>query len=730
MAHGQHAEDTHRDDCFEIETRLVADDGTVLFSVERLERWLAQRSSSLLRWCWIIHDEDRYTVDDCLNPDGTPPDPVLAVADEGVYLSIDLKLRVWLIVQWKSKADKFEMRGWFDELKPEHIHCAVQAKNYLSFKQIAKELAIPAQYVQKSTAHFPKESPLRGKKFEAMATYQTHKDDVQRAKGKHVYPDSAVHTSGFDYTELTIEYLELKAKASASRMTRTEIDAVINDTYAGKISVSEVIEQYGYAFYHAHMKAFDDARQAFLASDAFEIPSRTSIYIGPESRFAAKHPDEIAGIGKSKLAKRIGLALTPDLPESAAVHTVTDLKVAFDRYVEQPTIIFTESRPGGFMSILGRETTFNILEDYPDKSSTNIKFGDKVLVNRYNIVNGIQPWKKFLDGLAGEYVDKHGEHHPAEARTQAYRRFALVIAVTPTAYDVYVNKGILTRDERFFTSFMRMAHGEVRVSRIITTYGGEAFAKLFTPVVNAVVEQVNQIVSMRADYIMDVGDILPEDEPVITFYDQDTALVIDADHPDGWYPDNPGLEAERLARFNFESDETWLLDRYEYFSVFLPTYADALGRMDIAKYLPPSFEEWRSGQWLALSFGRMVESRQVNRFDGGAARFYRLADESDMTRGYARGRLINGKEPFETKAKCLGDRAAQRITEEIHARHKQLLALVDDLRGISENRARDLVKFFDEYVGRWEQAQATMEPAVTFDPAITGGISIDSLFDD
>lgn len=698
MAHGQHAEDTHRDDCFEIETRLVADDGTVLFSVERLERWLAQRSSSLLRWCWIIHDEDRYTVDDCLNPDGTPPDPVLAVADEGVYLSIDLKLRVWLIVQWKSKADKFAMRGWFGQLKPVHIHCAVQAKNYLSFKQIAKELGIPAQYVQKSTAHFPLDSPMRGKKFEAMATYQTHKDDVQRAKGKHVYLDSAVHTSGFDYTELTIEYLELKAKTSASRMKKAEIDAVTNDIHAGKISIRDAIAKYGYAFYHDHKKAFDDARQEYLASDAFTIPMRTNIYIGPDAGFAKAHPNDLGGLGKTQLAKRIAMGLTPDLTQRDAFHKVSDMKVAFDRYVEQPTIIFSESRPGGFMGILGRETTFNILETHPDKDAVSIKFGDRVLVNSFNVVEGIVPWRQFLEGLAGEYVDKRGEHHDAEARTQAYRRFALVIALTPTTFDLYGNKGVFMGDDTSLTSFMHMAHGEVNVAKLMRTYGGPALGEVFKPVVDAVVDSVTKLIDMQAARKEAIEDIVPDDKPMLTFYEPGMGMEYDDVHPDGFVPAKLREQCREMVDglSGHFSDVEHLLDTSNGDEESLGAIRHALGAL-IGELAKP----WELTDHYLLARQRAIEYRQQKYdYEEAMARKYPLLGFSTPARPiWVRGGDIWSA--ISGDADCLI--GGERVDELAHA----------------FERYRSLKQ-------RYEQLYELMRP----DDKASAGISIGDLFPD
>lgn len=535
MAHGQHAPESFRNKFFEIETRLEDDRGNVLFTIERLEKWLQENALGIVRWCWTLHDLDTYTLDDCINRDDPTPRHAIVLASAEVWLDVDVRLRVWLYAELQAKRDPYAMRGYFGDFKPIHVHCAVEAKSARSFRQVAKELSISEGCIQKSTAHF-RDKAMKGKQFEAMATYQTHKEDIQRSKGKYVYPDSAVHTSGFDYTELSTDYLELKARAAAGSMGRSEIDEVTNALFAGETTVRQVIDMYGYAFYHAHKKAFDDARQAFLASDAFTMPMRTNIYIGPDADFAKAHSDDLGGLGKTQLAKRIAMGLTPELTQHEAFHKVSDLKVAFDRYVEQPTIIFSESRPGGFMGILGRESTFNILEPHPDKDSVNIKFGDRVLVNRFNVIEGIVPWRRFLEGLAGEYVDKRGEHHEAEARTQAYRRFALVIGLTPTTFDLYGNKGVFMGDDTQLTSFMHLAHGEVNVARLMRTYGGEALCEVFKPVVDSVVDAVTKLIEMQNARKESTEDVISEDRPLLTFYEPGMGVEYDDAHPNGFIP--------------------------------------------------------------------------------------------------------------------------------------------------------------------------------------------------
>ena len=522
MASGEHK--SHRDRYGEVVTRLFDNDGNRIFDPETFKGWVKEQN--VVRACGIVHDRDVYTLDDCYRDEHGQPlpkpegEPVPLPAGGGD--------------DTEAPEEHIVGYGYLGDPKPDHFHGPFEFVNARSYARIAKQLGLPVGCIQKPTGRY--EGELSGHAFDGMATYDTHKADDQQAMGKALYFDDEVWTYNYNYTEETAAYLNLRAKASTKRMKKAEIDAVTNDIHAGKMGIRDVVEKYGYAFYHDHKKAFDDARQEYLASDAFTIPMRTNIYIGPDAGFAKAHPNDLGGLGKTQLAKRIAMGLTPDLTQRDAFHKVSDMKVAFDRYVEQPTIIFSESRPGGFMGILGRETTFNILETHPDKDAVSIKYGDRVLVNSFNVVEGIVPWRQFLESLAGEYVDKRGEHHDAEARTQAYRRFALVIALTPTTFDLYGNKGVFMGDDTSLTSFMHMAHGEVNVAKLMRTYGGPALGEVFKPVVDAVVDSVTKLIDMQAARKEAIEDIVPDDKPMLTFYEPGMGMEYDDVHPDGFIP--------------------------------------------------------------------------------------------------------------------------------------------------------------------------------------------------
>jgi hypothetical protein len=84
----------------------------------------------------------------------------------------------------------------------------------------------------------------------------------------------------------------------------------------------------------------------------------------------------------------------------------------------------------------GRENVFNVFDPHPADIQQNIKYGSVRLNNEINIVNGIETWSEFLDGLAGDY-NKRGNRQKAEDKGQSYRRFPFFLVLHEEDYELY-----------------------------------------------------------------------------------------------------------------------------------------------------------------------------------------------------------------------------------------------------------------------------------------------------
>ena len=91
----------------------------------------------------------------------------------------------------------------------------------------------------------------------------------------------------------------------------------------------------------------------------------------------------------------------------------------------------------------GRGNVFNVFDTHPVKQRQSIKFGSVNLCNQVNIVNSVDSYTDFLDGLAGEYIGRDGVKHETEDKGQAYRRFPLIIPLHEEDFDLLLNKGFM-----------------------------------------------------------------------------------------------------------------------------------------------------------------------------------------------------------------------------------------------------------------------------------------------
>ena len=91
-----------------------------------------------------------------------------------------------------------------------------------------------------------------------------------------------------------------------------------------------------------------------------------------------------------------------------------------------------------------------------------MKYGKINLINKYNIVNSVQEYKDFLDGLSGEYVDAMGTEHLSEDKKQSYRRFPIIIPVRTDDFDVLINKGFVGTGDYFEYKEIKRIQGNLR----------------------------------------------------------------------------------------------------------------------------------------------------------------------------------------------------------------------------------------------------------------------------
>lgn len=517
MAKGEHR--GYRDRVFEAVSRVTADDGTVLFSVERAERYIEQNKRGITRANIALHDKDTYTLDDCTNPDErTDLDGAIVPYGSQPWLAEDDELRAYLAERERQKQaeNPHLMRGRFGELKPVHIHFAVELKHPRSYAQIAKELGLPVQCIQKPTARLPKWMVKRGMRFDALAAYASHQDPIQQAKGKHAYDFSEMKTYGFDYAEMLDNYMNAREQNKASGMKKAEVDDLRNRVAAGELTPREIKEQYGWAFYDDHQKKFKAAYNEFIASDAFVMEGRQNVLIAPSLEFVDAG-GEAGGLGKTGLAKAFANGIHPELPETRyRYHEITDMQVMWDRYEWQPVVIVDDVR-GNFAQEIGVQKFLTMTDPHPGKGAYNVKFGDTIVVCSTLIYTSSKPLTVFLDGLSGEYTRRDGSVNEAEARSQVYRRFAIVVEMAPDKVEVLVNYGVWTGTETTDNVLFYVPIGRIHtdVAHLLKTYSGDALAKVLEPTLRTMLDASAALWAMQAQRESDAAKIDAADIPLL-----------------------------------------------------------------------------------------------------------------------------------------------------------------------------------------------------------------------
>ena len=151
---------SYRSKCMEVVTRLYDDDGNALITNQTLNDFFTANQDKIEMACLIVHDKDPYVEEDIekLRKKGVP-----------------------------------NPESYLGKIKPRHVHIPIKWRNSVYYNSVAKQLGLQDGQIEKPR--------VKRKQFEAMATYITHKSPKEQAKGKHVYPDSAVQViiGGFDY---------------------------------------------------------------------------------------------------------------------------------------------------------------------------------------------------------------------------------------------------------------------------------------------------------------------------------------------------------------------------------------------------------------------------------------------------------------------------------------------------------------------------------------------------
>lgn len=307
--------------------------------------------------------------------------------------------------------------------KPPHFHIVIQTENPVSLIVVAKRFDILPNYIE-----FPKGRNAFGDCCE----YLTHENERQQEKGKYLYSDEEIKAN-FDFRALINETIEKRLNAEL-RGEMTEKTFYFSKVRNGEMSLTDVLKE-DINFYYDHERELKYFRSVYLQEVA-EMPAvRLNFYVYGEG-----------GAGKDVMSRALARSLYPDEKDDNKIFfTVGNDNVMFDGYDGQPVIIWSDFRAEELLRTFNykRGIVFKIFDTHPIRFNLNVKYSKVNLINKYNIVNSVQNYKLFLDGLSGEYMDREMNEHKAEDKKQSYRRFPVIIPIRTDDFDIMINKGFI-----------------------------------------------------------------------------------------------------------------------------------------------------------------------------------------------------------------------------------------------------------------------------------------------
>lgn len=280
--------------------------------------------------------------------------------------------------------------------------------------------------------------------------YGLHETIEAVAEHKYHYDDSEVKAN-FDFRAEINERIDKMNKYGKELSERDEIRHKV--LYEG-LSISELCSTMeGQLAYQNDYAALDKLRIKYIQEYALMPQVRINYYVCGKG-----------GDGKNLMCKALARALCPEIPperEEDIFFEVGAGNVTFDGYDGQPVVIWNDFRAMELLKVLGgRGNVFKVFDTFPSgRGRQNIKYGSITLINRINIVNSVQDYTEFLDGLAGDYTKQDGTTvELAEDKGQSYRRFPFIIPLHETDFDLLMNKGIFdgTREYEQYIQFQNI----------------------------------------------------------------------------------------------------------------------------------------------------------------------------------------------------------------------------------------------------------------------------------
>lgn len=393
------------------------------------------------------------------------------------------------------------------QTKPLHWHIVLNCSQQVEVGTIAKWFGIAENFVD-----IPKGAGAG--KFLDCVEYLTHESARQQELGKHRYDNNEVKASaGFNWREKLDKRNENKIKygKDLDDVSQMKYDILYN----GK-TLRQCMREDKF-IYMDNFEKFQKLRMQYIT---MQKPPKTRLNYYVTGR---------GGVGKGLICRALARSMYPQYDDDEDIFFEVGAKgAAFEGYDGQPVIIWNDRRAYDLLQELGgRGNVFNVFDTHPTKQKQNVKFSSMCLCNEVNIVNSVQPYDEFLEGLAGSYKSKNGEEHEAEDKGQSYRRFPFMILLHEEDFDMMLNKGFVESTDNF-EEYIQYNHIRGNMQKIAERCGSnEKLARqLEATTVKPIIDKHNEVKNQFEHLTEDEQAILEEFKDYGTFEPTEPEQII------------------------------------------------------------------------------------------------------------------------------------------------------------------------------------------------------------
>lgn len=371
---------------------------------------------------YILHDGDIYTADEIA----------------------ELQEQYNEAIASGQTADELEAVPKAGDKKPNHYHVLMAFKNQTRLSTICNAFHLK-----------PEEGHLICKVYNTkdyinLLAYLTHITPRAQADGKHEYSPEEVKGLIMPQFKGRMAFNDCKTYEDfrnafiANQLGKSD-DYLYRVAYEG-MTIREVMLK-DRIYYIDNRRKIQDARRTYIA---LQKPPRTlfNYYVGTYEGDAS---GQNGGIGKSLACLMLAVSLLTqmypdenfeemdeqDLIDKGYLFRAGGSGVEYQSYDGEPVIIWEDMRSFNFIKVFGgAERFFNAFDIHPKGVTTSIKYGEVRIINKVNIINGIEPYQKFIDGLTEEYKSETGKWTEKEDKSQALRRVPLFFSLSPESVTV------------------------------------------------------------------------------------------------------------------------------------------------------------------------------------------------------------------------------------------------------------------------------------------------------